>query len=51
MDCFASLAMTVRMTVKMTACDHDSRISSSRRPSLFNNFFTGLEAKTSAWLA
>jgi hypothetical protein len=30
---------------------YDSGISNSRRPSLFSNFFTALEAMTSPWLA
>jgi hypothetical protein len=42
LDCFASLAMTYR---------YDDRMSSSRRPSVFNNFFTALEAATSPLLA
>jgi len=36
----------------MTAhAPYDSRISRSLRPSLFNSFFTALDAATSPWLA
>jgi hypothetical protein len=41
--------MTARTVMPLEA--YDSRISSSRRPSLFSNFFTALEAITSPWLA
>jgi hypothetical protein len=42
---------TIRERRRVGQVPYDSRISSSRRPSLFSNFFTALEAATSPWLA
>ncbi len=50
-DCFSghTLRMTGRTVVPVEV--YDSRISSSRRPSVFSSFLTALEAMTSPWLA
>ena len=43
------LGATGRTVVPVQA--YDSRMSKSRRPSVFSSFFTALEAITSPWLA
>jgi hypothetical protein len=43
------LGMTGRTLMPLEG--YDSRISNSRRPSVFSSFFTALEAITSPWLA